>query len=252
MYSIASKLTHSGTESATVLTGEKVMVTQGLGKGQIMSLEDWLILADENEITVVQKLKAAAKVRPLITLNEELQKTVASQKNYIKYLINKVISLNSQLTDIEGGAAHAASEAATTKKLDSVVKELGDARADALKERHAHSAEETEVLRVAGVPKAEEIAVGTKFKWKKDDDNFRVAIQTKKGFLQVVEVMNGTCIQAKVPTYYEMEGRRGPETFTSYYAWAKALPPGNIIRTEADNSSTFQKKVATSYRSHKL
>ena len=47
-------------------------------------------------------------------------------------------------------------------------------------------------LRVAGVPKAEKIAVGTKFKWKKDDDNFRVAIQSKKGFLQVVEVMNGT------------------------------------------------------------
>jgi hypothetical protein len=160
MYSIASKLTHSGTESATVLTGEKVMVTQGLGKGQIMSLEDWLILADENEITVVQKSKAA--------------------------------------------------------------------------------------------PKVEEIPVGTKFKWVKDIYNYRVAIQTKKGFLQVVEVMNGMCIQAKVPKYYEMEGRRGPETFTSYYVWAKALPPGNIIRTEADNTSTFQKKVASSHRSHKL
>ena len=163
MYSIASKLTHSGTECATVLTGEKVMVTQGLGKGQLMSLEDWLILADGNEITVAEKsqLKAA--------------------------------------------------------------------------------------------PKSEEIPVGTKFRWGKrgnnyygdSRDNYRVAIQTKKGFVQIYQLDDGELTQAKLPTNYQVKGRRAPQTFASYDAWAKTLPPGEITREEADHRSAFQKKLDT-------
>lgn len=158
MYSIASKLTHSGTECATVLTGEKVMVTQGLGKGQLMSLEDWLILADGNEITVAAK-----------------------------------------------------------------------------------------------APKPEEIPVGTKFRWGARGNNYygdckddyRVAIQTKKGFVQIYQLDEGQLTQAKLPTKYQVEGRRGPQTFASYDAWAKTLPPGEIKREEADHRSAFQKKLET-------
>jgi len=143
MYSIASKLTHSGTECATVLTGEKVMVTAGLGMGQIMSMEDWLILADGNHITVCEK---------------------------------------------------------------------------------------------------ENIPVGTKFRWGADD-NYRVAIQTKKGFVQIYQIDDGQLTQAKLPTKYQVEGRRGPQTFASYDAWMKTLPPGEITREEPDNRSAFQKKL---------
>lgn len=45
MYLPATKLSN-GTLSATVLTEGKVMVTQGLGMGQMMKLEDWLIIAE--------------------------------------------------------------------------------------------------------------------------------------------------------------------------------------------------------------
>jgi len=46
-YSPATKLSHSNaTNKATVLTNGNVMVTLGLGVGQMMTLEDWRILAD--------------------------------------------------------------------------------------------------------------------------------------------------------------------------------------------------------------
>ena len=134
------------------------MVTQGLGKGQLMSLEDWLILADGNEIKVSAK-----------------------------------------------------------------------------------------------APKPQEIPVGTKFRWGTrgnnyhgdSKDNYRVAIQTKKGFVQIYQLDDGELIQAKLPTRYHVEGRRAPQMFASYDEWAKTLPPGEIRREEADNRSAFQKKLET-------
>ena len=46
-YTPGTKLSHTdATRHATVLTGDNVMVTAGLGYGQIMKLADWLILAD--------------------------------------------------------------------------------------------------------------------------------------------------------------------------------------------------------------
>jgi hypothetical protein len=47
-YAPSTKLTYSD-GSATVLTGEMVMVTRGLGYGTMMKLADWLILADGRE-----------------------------------------------------------------------------------------------------------------------------------------------------------------------------------------------------------
>ena len=46
-YTPGTKLSHTdATRHATVLTGDNVMVTAGLGYGQMMKLADWLILAD--------------------------------------------------------------------------------------------------------------------------------------------------------------------------------------------------------------
>ena len=46
-YTPGTKLSHTdATCRATVLTGENVMVTVGLGSGQMMKLADWIILAD--------------------------------------------------------------------------------------------------------------------------------------------------------------------------------------------------------------
>lgn len=46
-YTPGTKLSHTdATRRATVLTGDNVMVTAGLGYGQMMKLADWIILAD--------------------------------------------------------------------------------------------------------------------------------------------------------------------------------------------------------------
>jgi hypothetical protein len=49
-YTPGTKLSHTATHRATVLTGDNVMVTLGLGVGQMMKLADWLILADGAKI----------------------------------------------------------------------------------------------------------------------------------------------------------------------------------------------------------
>ena len=50
-YTPGTKLSHSdASRRATVLTGDNVMVTAGLGLGQMMKLADWLILADGAKI----------------------------------------------------------------------------------------------------------------------------------------------------------------------------------------------------------
>jgi len=50
-YTPGTKLSHTDVSCrATVLTGDNVMVTAGLGYGQMMKLADWLILADGAKI----------------------------------------------------------------------------------------------------------------------------------------------------------------------------------------------------------
>ena len=50
-YTPGTKLSHTdATRRATVLTGDNVMVTAGLGYGQMMKLADWIILADGAKI----------------------------------------------------------------------------------------------------------------------------------------------------------------------------------------------------------
>ena len=50
-YTPGTKLSHTdATRRATVLTGDNVMVTGGLGYGQMMKLADWIILADGAKI----------------------------------------------------------------------------------------------------------------------------------------------------------------------------------------------------------
>jgi hypothetical protein len=62
-YTPGTKLSHTATHRATVLTGDNVMVTLGLGVGQMMKLADWIILADgatiQEEFSPVPKDGAA-------------------------------------------------------------------------------------------------------------------------------------------------------------------------------------------------
>ena len=68
-YTPGTKLSHTdATRRATVLTGDNVMVTGGLGYGQMMKLADWLILADgariQEEFIPVPKDGAVAPLPP--------------------------------------------------------------------------------------------------------------------------------------------------------------------------------------------
>jgi len=68
-YAPSTKLSHSdATARATVLTGDNVMVTRGLGAGQMMKLADWIILADgakiQEEYIPVPKNEAAVPLPP--------------------------------------------------------------------------------------------------------------------------------------------------------------------------------------------
>jgi hypothetical protein len=62
-YTPGTKLSH--TCRATVLTGDNVMVTAGLGYGQMMKLADWLILADGAKIQEFTPLPAASAPLPV-------------------------------------------------------------------------------------------------------------------------------------------------------------------------------------------
>jgi hypothetical protein len=65
-YSPSTKLSHTnGSQCATVLTDSKIMVTCGLGVGQIMSLQDWLILSDD---AIIHNASAIPEPAPTATL----------------------------------------------------------------------------------------------------------------------------------------------------------------------------------------
>ena len=65
-YTPGTKLSHTDISCrATVLTGDNVMVTAGLGYGQMMKLADWLILADGAKIQEFTPLPAASAPLPV-------------------------------------------------------------------------------------------------------------------------------------------------------------------------------------------
>jgi len=65
-----------------------------------------------------------------------------------------------------------------------------------------------------------------KFKWTLDENNYRVAVITKKGLLQVKSVTNGK------PELHTSNSRASPLKLTMFpceSAWRKSLPPGGNV-----------------------
>ena len=84
-YTPGTKLSHTdATRRATVLTGDNVMVTGGLGYGQMMKLADWLILADgariQEEFIPVPKDGAVAPLPAASAARNRLQVPLGSER----------------------------------------------------------------------------------------------------------------------------------------------------------------------------
>ena len=92
--------------------------------------------------------------------------------------------------------------------------------------------------------------IGTKFKWTKDAENYRVAVQTKKGVLQVKVVTNGVgdyhenctckrCVEIRLSNGQIPPWRRGPPLkmtlFENEFHWRESFDEmgGKMVITSA-------------------
>ena len=174
-YSPATKLSHSNaTNKATVLTNGNVMVTLGLGVGQMMTLEDWRILADGAAIV---EERAPLPVAPL------------------------------PVAPLPAAPLPAAPLPAAP-------------------------------LPAAPLP----AAPGCKFRWTLDENNYRVAIMTAKGLLEVKSVVNGVT---------EMVYTRVKKTlFPNETAWRASLPLDGRGTTELSDPLAEKTRADEAY--HRL
>ena len=114
-YTPGTKLSHSdASRRATVLTGDNVMVTAGLGLGQMMKLADWLILADgariQEEFIPVPKEGAvaplpAASVAPPPAIGSKFRWTLDANTYRVAIMTAKGLLQVKSVTD-GGGEVH--------------------------------------------------------------------------------------------------------------------------------------------------
>lgn len=188
-YPPATKLSSSNGElSATVLTEGKAMVTLGLGVGQLMKLEDWLILAGDD----------------IVVLSKKVQTQVQAQPQPVQEQENEPVQEQPQPQPVQ--------------------------------------AQEQENKQVQEKP----AAIGSKFRWGLNHTNYRVAIMTKNGFLQVKSVTDGV-------TQKDTIGRVKTTMFPNEAAWRASLPQdpqGNAVieMVGPDNRSQIQKRLEAPLR----
>lgn len=135
---------------ATVLTDGKAMMTQGLGAGQIVKLEDWLILAGDDVAVFSQKPQVQQMQQEPVQESVQVQPPVQEQK------------------------------------------ELKNPQ------------------------------IGSKFRWDLNHNNYRVAIMTTKGVLQVKSVAEGIADK-------DSFGRTKTLMFPNEAAWRASLPQGDAV-----------------------
>ncbi len=151
---------------ATILTDDKVMMTHGLGAGQIIKLADWLILANDKNVVMFS--------------ND--QNPIQEQDYPISY-------------------SNPAQE-----PVQELVKNLS--------------------------------VVGSKFYWNLNDNNYRVAIMTSKGVLQVKSVSEGITDKDSLGNIKKM-------MFPSEADWRASLPQVDVATKliSADNRTEVQKRI---------
>jgi hypothetical protein len=100
-----------------------------------------------------------------------------------------------------------------------------------------------EDTKIKNIPAYTERYEGTKFKWILDKNNYRVAIQTKKGVLQVKSVTDGggdvhthcnciPCWEYHSNAPWRPRLPLNKKFFANYEEWVKSLPPDGKITIE--------------------
>lgn len=142
------------------------MMTQGLGAGQIIKLDDWLILSG-GDVTVFSNQNESVQAQTPVQQEQELVQLQAPVEKETK-----------------------------------------------------------------------PVTLGSKFRWYMNSDNYRVAIMTSKGVLQVKSVTDGIISRNSI-------GRVKTMMFPDEAAWRASLPQGHAITklTDPDNRSEFEKKI---------
>ena len=191
-YPPATKLSSSNGElSATVLTEGKAMVTLGLGVGQLMKLEDWLILAGDDIVVLSKKVQTQVQPQP------------------------QPVQVQPQPVQVQENQPAQVQENQPAQEQPQPVQE-------------------------------KPAAIGSKFRWGLNHTNYRVAIMTKNGFLQVKSVTDGV-------TQKDTIGRVKTTMFPNEAAWRASLPQdpqGNAVieMVGPDNRSQIQKRIEAPLR----
>ncbi|NBO56528.1 MAG: hypothetical protein EBU84_18485 [Actinobacteria bacterium] len=202
-YTPGTKLSHAATHRATVLTGDNVMVTLGLGVGQMMKLADWIILADgatiQEEFIPVPKDGAAHS---------------ASGAEFIPLPPTEIISPESE-----------------TARVNRWRWRRG------LRSLPVASATPLPTASAAPPP-----AIGSKLRWTLGPETYRVAIMTAKGVLQVKSVTDGAgevhpaatceCLTCRELRQWAPTWPRRPlkkTLFADEAAWRASLPTGGSV-----------------------
>ena len=244
-YTPGTKLSHSDAKArATVLTGDNVMVTVGLGYGQMMKLADWMILADgariQEEYIPVPKNEAAHN---------------ASGAEYIPVPKNE--------------AAHNASGAEYTPSLSTPApppapsSSLPTAQERALASiAHASAMWATAYAQNPFVKAVQQnpAVVGAKFRWTLNPETYRVAIMTAKGLLQVKSVTDGAgavhpttcpCVPCReLAMTPPAPWARRPlikTMFADETAWRASLPAGGTVELSLPDKIAEAQKADAVY-----
>ena len=195
-YTPATKLSHSdASQRATVLTNGNVMVTHGLGVGQIMKFADWQILADGAKIKLDCSPSSASGLAEYPPRPVEYPPVAVDSSAH-----------STDIVTTEASLAHAANRWAAARWT---------------------------------IPR-----IGAKLRWTLNPTNYRVAIMTAKGVLQVKSVTDGvpeihptTCRDctpcrelAMTPPAPWAHNRPIKKTmFPDEAAWRASLPAGGSV-----------------------
>jgi hypothetical protein len=219
-YTPGTKLSHTdATRRATVLTGDNVMVTAGLGFGQMMKLADWIILADGARIQ-----------EEFIPIPKDGAAHSASGAEFIPVPPTEIISPESE-----------------TARVNRWRWRRG------LRSLPVASAAPLPTASAAPPP-----AIGSKLRWTLSPETYRVAIMTAKGLLQVKSVTDGAgevhpttcrecgpCRQLAMTPPAPWARRPLKKTlFADEAAWRASLPTGGSVVVTPPAKPVAEQKVA--------
>jgi hypothetical protein len=244
-YTPGTKLSHTdSTRSATVLTGDNVMVTAGLGYGQMMKLADWLILADGARIQ-----------EEYIPLPKEGPAHNASGAEYMP------VPKNEAARNASGAEYIPLSSTPAPPPAPSSSLPTAEARAQANLAHAGAMWAAAYAAPMVSVVQQNPAVIGAKFRWTLNNETYRVAIMTAKGVLQVKSVIDGAgdvhpttcpctpCRELAMTPPAPWARRPLTKTmFADEAAWRASLPAGGTVELSLPGKLAEAQKADAVYK----